>query len=540
MGLLAPTLAMSGIGRALDDRYYPGGGGTAGGWPSSVDEPMTIAAFYAAVAYVSEDEAKLPLSMYEDLGDDAAGHGRGRRAAKEHPLQELLHDQPNRRQTSLEWREMANAISMLRGYAVNEQIAGAPVSYPGRPTRSGTITAIVPLHPDLVERRVVQGGNVVYDYRDPRKGFQVRTLLEDEVLINRWRQSQSVLAFATRSLNTILAQERFSSFMFQRGAKHQGVIQAKGRLSDPTRKALRRALNEYSIDGPRAGRPLLLEDGMEWKQVSMTMEDAEALGQQQWSVAQVCRWIRIPPHKVFDLTRSTNNNIEAQGIDYVTDSILGVALRWEQAIYRDLIAPADHGRFFAKHNLNVLMRGDAEARGKFYSLGIQWGFLTRNEVRALEEMNPIDGLDEPLTPSNMLIGADGSTKVDYPPQIEGGHDLPRLTAGDDSSMFRLLASDAASRSVRREIAAMSKLADKTATDPAAWRVAVTAAYGDEFVARLASDLHIPEPDARRYAAEQRSSLVEAGPAVMADWLTDRVDHLTERVMERPEVQEAAA
>lgn len=529
MGILAPVLAVDSDRSAFGDFWYGPAYRSNPAGPIDPDSALTIPQFYAAVTYVAEDMGKLPLNINQDLGAD-----KGTQPAPDHELQERLHDQPNQYQTALQWKEMATAVAMLRGRSVNEIIAGDPISYPGRPVRRTAVDQIVPLHPDLIRDDTNTNGVRRLLYRDPKKNGQERTLFYDDVFILHGRQSRSVLDFASTNLNTTLAMERYAGFMFSRGAKHQGVITAKGRLADPVRLALRSALDEYSIGGPRAGRPLLLEDGMEWQDISMTMVDAQLVEQKGLSVADACRWIRIPPHKVFDLTRSTNNNIESQGIDYVVDCLLAWAVRWEQSIWRDLIVDKS---FFAKLNLDALLRGDNETRSKAYALAIMWGWMTRNEVRRKEGYNPLEGLSDPLTPSNMTTNPDGGVAtVSYPTQAQIGDGKP--LDGEGAGLIRLFASDAASRAVRRETAAIAKLAERVAGDQAAFRVGLEAFYV-EHAETVARDLHIPRHEAVRYTKTQQASLLEGGPDAMADWPVEGVARLTELAMDKPEVLAAA-
>lgn len=527
MGFLAPVLAVDGDRSAFGDFWYqPAYRSSGPTGPIDPDAAMTIPQFYAAVTYVSEDIAKLPLNMNEDLGDQ------GSQPAPRHELQERLHDQPNQYQDAIEWKEMATAWAMLRGKAVNEIIAGDPISYPGAPTRKTPVDQLVPLHPDLIREETNRNGVRRIVYRDPKKGGDERKLLLDDVFVVRGRQSRSVLDFAAPNLSTTIAMERYAGFMFSRGAKHQGVIQAKGRLADPVRRGLRNALDEYSIGGPRAGRPLLLEDGMEWKDVSMTIQDAQLVEQKQISIADACRWIRIPPHKVFDLSRSTNNNIAAQGVDYVVDCLLAWAVRWEQAIWRDLIADKT---FFAKLNLDGLLRGDNEARSRAYALAIMWGWMTRNEVRMKEGYNPIVGLEKPLTPENMTTSTSGdttTTSVGYAPQALLSDGQPLV--GEGAGLIRLFASDAAARAVRRETAAIAKLAERAGGDQAVFKVGLEAFYA-EHADTIARDLHIPRHEAIRYTKAQQASLLDRGPDAMDDWPIEGVARLTELAMDKPEV-----
>lgn len=510
-------------GDPFDDRWYTSSQryGSAE-MPVTEDDAMTIPAFYAAVTYVAEDVGKVPLNMFEDVPLDERRSST--RRARGHELQELLHDQPNRRQTSIMWREMVTAIAMLRGRTVNEQIYGPATSFPGRPTRQGSLQELVPLHPDLLRRELIKdSGDWKYIYADPRQDFKERKLLSEDVFVVSGRQDRSVLDFAARNLATEIAMEQHTGFMFSRGAKHSGVIKAKGKLAAPVRTALRRGLDEYAVGGPRAGRPLLLEDGMEWQDISMAPRDTELLAQRQFSVAQVCRWIRVPPHKVYDLTRSTNNNIGVQGVDYVVDSLLGWCERWEQAIWRDLIVDK---AFFAKHNLDGLLRGDPEARARMYALAIMWGWMSRNEVREREDLNPIDGLDEPLTPGNMTVGADGVPRAMPKNSQQAGGGQAQLAAGGrlDAGLLRLFAADAAAAVIRRECAAMTKLAERVGSDQAAWQSGVRAFYADH-PALVVDRLHVPEHEAVRHARSQRDALLAHGPSAMGDWMTERVADL---------------
>lgn len=522
MGFLAPVLAVDADRSAFADFWYGPASRSGPTGPIDAESAMTIPQFYAAVTYVAEDTAKLPLNILEDLGKD------GTQPAPDHELQERLHDQPNQWQDAIEWKEMATAWAMLRGRSINEIIAGDPISYPGTPTRRTAVDQIVPLHPDLVKEETNSNGVRRIKYRDPKQNGDERVILREDLFIVRGRQSRSVLDFAATNLSTTLAMERYAGFMFARGAKHQGVIQAKGKLQDPVRRGLRKAIDEYAIDGPRAGRPLLLEDGMEWKDVSMTIQDAQLVEQKALSIADACRWIRIPPHKVFDLTRSTNNNIESQGIDYVVDCLLAWSVRWEQAIWRDLIHDK---RFFAKLNLDGLLRGNNEARSRAYSLAIMWGWMTRNEVRRMEGYNPIVGLEEPLTPVNMTTSPDGAASVSYQPQavLSSG-----TISAETTGLTRLFASDAASRLVRRETAAVAKLAERVAGDQAAFRVGLEAFYA-EHVETVARDLHVPRHEAARYAKTQQASLLDRGPDAMDDWPVEGVARLTELAMDQPEL-----
>lgn len=515
MGLLAPSLsADAGLGRALDDRLYSPSYDSSVSPVLEAEGAMRVPAVYACTALISEDIGKSPMGMFEDLGEQ------GHRAAPQHPLHELLHDQPNEVQTALEFKEMLTAFALLRGRGIAEIHNG----------RRGPVDTLEPLHPDLVREERSRGSSVRYVYRDPRKDFDERTLMADEVLVIRGRLGRSIIDFGQDLILQAYRRQQFDNLLFKRGAKHQGVLQAPKLLSDPTRKALRLALDDYAIDGPRAGRPLLLEEGMTWQQVSITPKDLELLGLAKFTDEQIAgRLFRVPPHKIGALERSTNNNIEQQSVDYVTDTLLGWVVRWEQAARRDLIIARD--RFFSKINLDALMRGDPLTRSQAYALAIQWGWMTRNEARRKEDWSPLPGLDDPLTPLNMSRGQDGAVAVTY------GTPLAALPAPERTAVIghlRLLASDAAARVVRRELSAMTKLAEKRAGDPGGWAAGVREFYADHGEV-VASALHIAPHEAHRYSREQADALLEHGPTAMDDWLVDRVSALTSLALDQEDL-----
>ena len=502
MGILTPALA---VGRApWDDYWYePRGPRSAAGLEVSMDTALTVPSFYAGVAYISEDIAKLPLNMYEDLG--AKGH----RPAPGHYLQRKLHDQPNRYQIALEFREMMTAFAMLRPFAIAEKrrISGR---------RPVVDDELIPLHPDLVRERVLDDGSRTYVYRDPRQQLTERTLLEDEVFLIRGRLGKSLVDVLRDAIGLAQAQERHVGNLFSRGAKPGGVVLRDKPWSDPDRRNFRRALNEYAVAGQYSGRPLLLEDGMRWQDVGMNAKDAELVDSRRFSVIEFCRGLRIPPHKLFELERSTNNNIERQSVDYVVDSLLGWTERWEQVIWRDLIVDRDRARFFAEHNLDGLMRGDIAARFTAYALAVQWGWMTRNEIRAKENMNPITGADSLERPLNMEpVGGAGASNV------------VALRV-----RLKLHASSAAARVVRREMSGVEKLLDKT--DPAGRTAALTAFYA-EHAEEVARQLHVAEHEATAYAAAHRDAILDQGPVVMTDWLTTAAAQLTDLAMDQKEL-----
>ena len=477
----------------------------------SAERAMAIPAVYACTTVISEDIAKVPLQMFEQAAAS-------KNVARDHPIYDLLHHQPNEWQTAIEFREMMTA------FALNRDIGAVAEIIPGR---RGPVDQLIPLHPDLVireTRRVGQASaKIVYVYNDPIRGR--RELTSDEVFVLRGRFGQSVLGYARESFALQLAMQRWVTQQYQRGPRHTGVIarpKEAPKWTDKARGNFRAAIDEYMGEGERAGRPMLLEDGMTWASAGITMADAEFALTLQHGVADVCRYYRVPQHKIQELLRSTNNNIAQQSVDYIVDSLVAWAIRWEQAIRRDLIV--NKARFFAEHNLDGLMRGDFKSRTEAYSLAIMWGWMTRAEVRERENYNPIPGLEEPLTPGNMIVGADG-----VPRTIPASASMPSSPAV--VSHLRLFVRDAASRVVRKETASLTKLAERTGGTGDEWRTGVRALYIEhaEFVSRL---LRIPDASAERYCQRRAERFIELGPVGLDDFETSTVEMLTAGTLER--------
>jgi HK97 family phage portal protein len=501
MGILAPALLANGTRTvttftATSSDAIPGS--SSSGIPVTSTSAMKIAAVYACVTVIAETTGMVPFQVFERVGED------GKRVARNHPLYELLHDQPNDYQDAMAFREMMTAFALMRRFAIAEI----------RPGPRGFVDQLVPLHPDLVVEDFDQRGNPFYRYWDPRTR-ENRTLLPDEVFILRGRFGTSVLDYARDSFGLNLAMQQHLASLFRRGMRPSSVVTHPRALSDPARENLRKGLDAYTIGGEREGRPLLLEEGMTYTAMAMTNEQAQLVSLGQVSVADIARWFRVPLHKIQELLRATNNNIERQSIDYVQDTVMPWCVRWEQATRRQLILAKD--RFFAEHQLDMLLRGDQKARYEAYAVGRQWGWLSTNDIRRLENLNPIEGGDDDyLTPLNMTT--ERGALAFAPP------------ARPVVAKLRLMVHEAAGRVVRKEIGALGKLAEKTGGKGPEWAEGVRAFYREhaEFAARL---LMVDAGVADRYCAGRETRLLTAGPSALDDPETSTVADLTEAVMD---------
>ena len=148
----------------------------------------------------------------------------------------------------------------------------------------------------------------------------------------------------------------------------------------------------------------------------MSPEDSQFLQTRSFQIAEICRIFRVPPHMVGDLSRSTFSNIEHQSIDFVVHTIRPWLVRWEQAITRALLSEEERTIYYAKFNVDGLMRGDFVTRMNGYAIARQNGWMSANEIRALENMNKIpadQGGDLYLLNGNMItaMNAGGTESV---------------------------------------------------------------------------------------------------------------------------------
>jgi HK97 family phage portal protein len=362
---------------------------TASGATVTTEGSLKNTTVFACVRVLAESVASLPLIVYERLGD-----GRGKRRAGEHSLYRILHDLSNTEMTSVELRETLMGHLALWGNAYGEI----------ERDRGGRVRGLWPLRPDqMTVQRVA--GRLIYVYQLP--DGQRMTLPADMVMHLRGLSTDGVMgyspiALARQAVGLALATEEFGSRFFGNGARPGGVLQHPGVLSKDAQDRLRKSLESRHRGLSNAHRLMILEEGMTLKEVGIPPEDAQFLETRRFQVAEIARMFRVPLHMVGELERATNNNIEHQSLEFVIHTLRPWLVRWEQAISRDLLTPAERARYFAEHLIDGLLRGDIKSRYEAYATGRQNGWLSANDIRELENQNPVEGGDMYLVPLNMV------------------------------------------------------------------------------------------------------------------------------------------
>jgi len=339
-----------------------------------------ISAVYACVAAISETVGSLPLDVYRNTDN-------GREKAKTHPLYRLLHDAPNNWQSALEFREQMQRHVLLRGNAYAE-IVWNP---------NGSVKALLPLHPDSVTVLRSSLGNLVYDHVDG-KGNQ-RRLLADEVLHLRYHSDDGILGrspiqVARDTIGLALAERTHGAKMFEQGTKLSGVIETPPGTTKEQAGQIRESWSAGQAGIANHGKTAVLPQGATFKTVSMTLEDAEWIEARRLSIVETARLFRVPPVMIGDMEAANYSNVVELARFFVTNTLRRHLVMWEQAINRACI---NNPAFFVEHNVEGLLRGDSLARANFYQRGIEDGWMLRSEVRRIENLPAIEGIDDAQT-----------------------------------------------------------------------------------------------------------------------------------------------
>jgi len=403
MGLLTRALSKP------DKRNWNTLGLTFGGYDTNAGVSVTQTgslkntAVFACVRILAETIASLPLNIYEKRPDGGKSNADG------HYLQEILHDLTNPETTSFEFRETMMGHLALWGNAYAEI----------QRTKSGRVMALWQLRPDRmsVERK---NGMIVYKYLLPdgtTPHFSPGQIMHLRGLSHDGLVGYSPIALARQAVGLALATEEFGGRFFRNGARPGMVLEHPGLLGEEALERLRDSVYSHHQGLSNAHRLMILEEGMKLETIGIPPNDAQFLETRKFQLSEIARIFRVPPHMLADLERATFSNIEQQNIDFVVHTIRPWLVRWEQAIRRDLFAPNERKRYFAEFVVDGLLRGDVESRYNAYATARQNGWMSANDIRRLENMNPVDGGDVYLIPLNMIPATDaGSTK---PQQNDG-------------------------------------------------------------------------------------------------------------------------
>ncbi len=339
---------------------------------------LNISTVWACQRVISESAAMLPLHVMQDTGS-------GKRVADEHPLDWVLYREPNTEMSALRLRQTMTAHCVTWGNAWARKV---------RRGGTGQTIGLWPWTPDSVRGDTDRAGNWYWLHKEgnsAEKTYEPVDVFHLPGMGFDGRLGYSVVGMARQSLGIAAVQDEYVGKFFANGGRKPYYLWKKTRFKtdEEFNEFNDRWRETYHTSDGFHKAPLLEGQDIELKELGMPLEDAQLLASRQFSVPDICRWFRISPHLVGDLSRATFSNIEHLGLEFVQQTLMYWLVLWEQEIERQLLTPGERGRYYVKHNVSALLRGDFKSRMEGYSIGLQNGFMNPDKVCALEDWDPL-------------------------------------------------------------------------------------------------------------------------------------------------------
>ncbi|WP_458774336.1 phage portal protein [Clostridium neonatale] len=356
-------------------------GSTTSGKTVNEKTAMQTTAVYACVRILAETIASLPVHTYKHTEN-------GKEKAIEHPIYNLLADEPNSEMTSFVFRETLMSHLLLWGNAY------AQIIRDGR----GNVIGLYPLLPNKMTVNRSSNGEIYYIYsrysdENPNIERYGDVYLQNHEVLHipglgfDGLVGYSPIAMAKNAVGMSIACEEYGASFFANGANPGGVLEHPGVVKDPAR--VRESWNSVYQGTGNAHKVAVLEEGMKFQSIGIPPEQAQFLETRKFQINEIARLFRIPPHMVGDLEKSSFSNIEQQSLEFVKYTLDPWVIRWEQAMKKALLLPSEKKDYFIKFNVDGLLRGDYQSRMNGYATGRQNGWLSSNDIRELENLNRI-------------------------------------------------------------------------------------------------------------------------------------------------------
>lgn len=481
-----------------DDFWYqPIGSRSATGMRVSPESAKQVAAVLACVNKIAKTMGMMPLPLFTDLPDG------GKKRLKSHWLYPILFSRPNHLQTSFEWRQMMQGHLELRGNAYSEIL----------PANNTPIGELMPMHPDRVKPEQLRTGRIRYRYNDPLTNEE-RTLAQEQVFhlrnfMDNGIEGQSTVALMTDVIGTALAaQDNYARFLRN---DSQGSVVFTG-AHFKTKQDQTEFRNDWQAahTGENRYKVGVLPTGMDVKSIGVSQRDAELLDARKFSRIEIASGFDIPPHLIGETEKTaTYASVEQFNIMFVTFCILPRAVLWEQAIQRALLF--GNTSIYPKFLMNALLRGDTAARYNAYKVAIENGWMSQDDVRLEEDLNPIPNGEgayywRPLAWARLgdvhaSIKGKGTGDEDAG-QADDSDEGTQSTTGEQSidKRFRLLAIAGAERCINKESKAVARMIERDCT-----KEEIDEFYRDhaQFIAKV---LRIPPEKAQAYCERRSANL----------------------------------
>jgi HK97 family phage portal protein len=374
---------------------FAAGGRSASGMHVTPETAMGFIAVYACVKLLSESVAQLPCVLYRKTDNDG-----GREKATDHPLYDMLRNTPNGWQTAFDYHEYQQAGLGLRGNAYGF------IEW----SNKGQIQSIIPLNPAKVTTKIGSDRMPVYTVEDEAGLGEIpfRNMHHIAGFKTNPYVGMSPIAAARDGLGLSLATEEHAGLVFANGTKIGGVLEREWKdgakpLGRDQIDTLKEQWSSLYSGLQNSGKVAVLQDGFKFKSISMSNEDAQLMLSRVHSINEVARLYNIPPHMIQLLDKATFSNIESQALQFVMYSMMPNLKRHESSQMRDLLTKKERSDgYYIEYNVSGLLRGDMQTRFESYAQARQWGWMSVNDIRRLENLPPIKGGDKYLQPLNMV------------------------------------------------------------------------------------------------------------------------------------------
>jgi HK97 family phage portal protein len=446
--------------------------GSSSGMVVTEDTAKRLATVLACVGVIGRNIGMMPCKIYTEAPDGS------KKLVTQHPLYDVLYSRPNTQQTAFEFKQMMQGHLELRGNAYAEIVPG----------KRGAVDQLKPLHPDRTTvRQLKPSGDIVYDYNDPLTN-NTRRLVQEEVFHLRNYSDdgivgQSTVSMAVDTFGVALAQQDYMA-RFLRNDARPPIILEGGLFKTKEDEELFRKSWQRGQTAENRGKMALLPTGMTAKEIGVNPNDQQLLDARKFSRIEICSIFGVPPHLIGETEKAaTYASVEQFNIMYAVHCISSRLTLWEQAIQRDLITSP---KYFAKFSMAALLRGDTASRFAAYHVAIGDGWMNQDETRILEDMNPIAGgvgktywrpanwtpLSNTAPPAAGLSpGGNDDPEDDDTDDVNEGPDAgndpdagaleeQRLIASARLEQLKLIASSAADRCMRREVAGLRKMVER--------------------------------------------------------------------------------
>ena len=352
----------------------------------SEDTATGVPAVHACVQLIAESVASLPLAPYKRQPDGS------KTADPAHPLYRVLHDQANRVQTAFEFREQFVASCLLTGNAYALKVMDA----------RGRIVELIPIHPSMVTVEKLPNGRARYKVAT-ETGTKAHN--QDEILHLRYRSKDgyvglSPITIARETIGLAQAQQQHEGAFYRNGTTLSGAMTHPHKLTNEQAARIKESIERRYSGSSNAWRVLVLEEGMKFEPISMTHEDAQFVESRKLTLEDVARIYRVPPPAIGILDKATYSNITEQSRHLVIHCPRPWLVRIEQAMNAALLSDDGKRTHVIEHNAEGLLRGDIKTRYEAYRIGREWGWLSPNEIRSLENLGGIEHGDTYRQPMN--------------------------------------------------------------------------------------------------------------------------------------------